>query len=326
MHKINEFNMKKIILLAIICIVYSTSNTNAQSSALKSKIIFATKAKAISLLNTEDEYTKNLSVFDINARMHKPKATKAQIIKFRNNEIKEWDEVEKEKINEQLALIQLQITENKFHINAPDEIVFIKSSLKDEGEAEGYTRGSCIVLKEGVAMLDAATLKDLIIHELFHVLTRHDAKFRSDMYAIIGFTVCNEIPIQGSLKKYKISNPDAPHKDSYITLQKDGKSIECMMILYSKDDYVKGTFFDYLNIGFVKLKGTIKKEFELKNNEPIIYAIDEVENLFEQIGTNTSYIIDPEEALADNFIFSINNKTGLNSPLIVEKIQARLKQ
>lgn len=320
-------NMKKYILVTLVLILIINLSVKAQSLNLSSVLLFSSTEEAKTLLNVEDQYTQNLTIFDINSRMHKQNATKEELIKFRNDEFQDWTGEEKSKIVSQVQRIEQQIIDSKYNLNIPKEIHFIKSSMKDEGEAEGYTRGNCIILKNGISELNDDALKDLILHELFHVLTRYDAQFRKDMYSIIGFTVCNEIPLIGKLKKYKISNPDAPFKDSYITFQKDGKLFDCMMILYSKEDYKEGTFFDYLNIGFVKLKGTTKKEIDAKNDEPQIFSIQDVaKELFLQIGMNTQYIIDPEESLADNFIFAINGKTDLKSPLIVEKIQSRLKK
>lgn len=98
------------------------------------------------------------------------------------------------------------------------------------------------------------------------------------------------------------------------------------MILYSKQPYESGSFFKYLTIGLLQLKGNKTKEIDYDNeHNAIIYELDEVENFIEQIGRNTNYIIDPEEALAENFVFAINNKKDMPSQNIVDKIQQLLK-
>ncbi len=317
--------MKKsiiILLLGIKFIVYSVA-----TETLKNSIQFATIEKATALLNVNDIYTDNWSRFDIDSRVQRNNSTKEEQFKNMISQLRTWSAAEKERINEQLEIIDKTINDNGYKLNLPKEIILIKSTLKDEGGADGYTRGNCIVLEDKLMKMDDANLQKLLIHEVFHILTRFDSVFRKDMYSIIGFTIMNEVAYPENLKKYKLSNPDAPRKDSYITLKKDGTPVECMMILYSDRPYAGGSFFEYLNIGLLKLKGIDKKEIDYDAaGQAIIYKIDEVTEFFEQIGFNTQYIIDPEEALANNFVFAITNKKRLPSPAIVSKIQDRLKK
>jgi hypothetical protein len=287
---------------------------------------FLTVEKARQLLSIDDAYTLNWSQFDLDARVHKKGSTKAEQIKQMQTELREWTLSEKDRLKEQFILIDKLIANSRYRLIMPDTINFIKSTLKDEGGAEGYTRGNQIVLKNNISQLSDEKLQAIIIHELFHVLTRYNAQFRKDMYKIIGFTLCNEIAYPENLKNYKISNPDAPFKDSFITLTKENQQVDCMMILYANADYTTGSFFDYLTIGLLKLKGSKHKEIDYIAGKAQVYSLDEVSGFFEQVGKNTGYIIDPEEALADNFVFALQGKTGLDSQWIVFRVQQRLKQ
>ena len=53
---------------------------------------------------------------------------------------------------------------------------------------------------------------------------------------------------------------------------------------------------------------------------PKLLDVGEVTGFFEQVGKNTSYLIHPEEILADNFVFLVTNKRGLPSPKVVENL------
>ncbi len=316
--------MKK---LSVIILIFTASiQLNFAADVLKGKIQFASIEKATALLNTEDAYTNGWSQFDIDSRVQKSNSTKQDQFKNINEQIRAWTEEEKEKINARLVAIDKAITKKGYHLNLPNEIYLIKSTMKDEGGADGYTRANCIVLKDDVLSLTKEQLQDIIIHEVFHVLTRHDSIIRKDIYGIIGFHIINEVAYPENIKDYKISNPDAAKKDSYITIKKDEKDVDCMMILYSEKSYTSGSFFDYLSIGLLKLKGTSTKEVDYTDGKPTIYTFKDITGFFEQIGKNTPYIIDPEEVLAENFVFAINNKKGLPDQTIVNKIQALLKQ
>ena len=59
----------------------------------------------------------------------------------------------------------------------------------------------------------------------------------------------------------------------------------------------------------------------LNNDKPKLLKPDEVEGFFEQIGRNTSYILHPEETLANNFVFLITEKKDLKNPEIPKKIK-----
>ncbi len=128
------------------------------------------------------------------------------------------------------------------------------------------------------------------------------------MYQVIGFNLMNNVAYPKGLKAYRITNPDAPQIDSYISLKVNGEPINCMMILYSDREYDGGSLFKYLNIGFLSLKGDSIKTIEYKDDKPVIYSYEQVTGFFEQVGKNTKYIIHPEEIIANNFVYAILNK------------------
>lgn len=317
--------MKRYLLLTLLLVVFVQFNFGANKSNIKDKVVFATIAEATALLNTHDEYTNGWSQFDIDAKVKKLHSTKEEQFKNLTAQLRAWTPEEIERINARLLAIDKIITKNAYHINTPDKIIFIKSTMKDEDGADGYTRANCIVLKDDVLSLTKSQLQDIVTHELFHVVTRHDSIFRKNLYSIIGFQMMNEVPYPDNIKDYKISNPDAVKKDSYIKVRKDGNTIECMMILYSEREYAGGSFFDYFSIGLLKLKGKVTKEIDYVDGNPVISQLKDVSDFFKQVGKNTPYIIDPEEILAENFVFAINNKKGLPDQFIVDKIQMQLK-
>jgi hypothetical protein len=299
---------------------------NGFSAALVDKIKFASVDTAKKLLLQEDEFTKSWSQFDIDSRMQKQNSKKEELLDFISKQAKEWSLDEKKKVLSIFESIDKQILKQKFRIAFPDEIYFVKTTANEEGGAGGYTRANYVVLKEDILSRPKGELTQTIVHELFHILTRANPDFRREMYRIIGFKLMNQIDYPDDLKSYRITNPDAPQTDSYIQLKVNGKTVECMMILYSNKDYEGGDFFKYLNVGFLSLTGNMDKSIVLVDNKPVIYNFEQVTGFFEQVGKNTQYIIHPEEILADNFAFAILNKTGLPDQDIVDKIKMKLKK
>lgn len=307
-------------------LIIGSINMGASQEALIDIVKFASKEKANTLLTTEDSFTKSWSSFDIDARMHKPNSTKEELFEFIKTQTREWTEEEKTKILTILHFIDQQIKDQSFNLSFLKEIYFVKTTTNEEGGAGGYTRGSYIVLKNDVLKRSEEGLKNIVIHELFHVLSRNNPDFRKAMYELIGFNIMNDVPYPENIKDFRITNPDAPQVDSYIQLEVDGKEKNCMMILYSKEAYSKGDFFQYLNIGFLSLIGNEIKTVEYNGISPVIYSLQEVSNFYEQVGKNTQYIIHPEEISADNFVLALLNKKDVPDAELVENIQKLLRK
>ena len=316
--------MKRIIFSVNTILIFVYTDAFSSKIQISKLAKFATTQEAIKYLGVEDAYTKGFSIFDIQSKSQKIDGTFQDWINLSSSSLLSWNEAEQTKIKSQLHYIDSIIQANHFQFKLPDEIVFIKSTMIHEGDAEGYTRGKCIVLKDDITNLKNEQLRELLVHELFHVISRHDATLRRDLYKIIGFTICSEIELTSDLKKIIISNPDAPFHDSYISLKIGELTKDCMMILYADKPYSGGSFFSYLNIGLVELTNKETKEIDLNNGKPIIHEIDKVENFFEQVGFNTNYVIDPEEVMADNFVYAILNNTDKPSQKLLNDIRTRL--
>jgi len=315
--------MKNLLLLTFL--VHFTFSSAEAANSLVASIKFASLEKAQSLLSQEDDFTQSWSSFDINARMHEKNSTKAELFDFIAKQARGWTEDEKNRIKAVCESIAGRIERQGFSIDFPEEIYFVKTTAKEEGSAAGYTRAQLIVLKESLLSQSVEELEHLVIHELFHVLTRNNPEFREEMYSLIGFSLMNAVEYPESISSLRITNPDAPQTDSYIKLKAQDREVECLMILYSEKKYKKGEFFDYLNVGFLSLTGDSVKSVEYKKGEPIIYGFHEVEGFYDQVGRNTNYIIHPEEIMAENFSLAILDKTEVANPDVVKKVKAVLK-
>lgn len=316
--------MKNILLIVVL--VGFISYPIFSKNELKQVIKYATIEIGNQLLMQEDDYTRNWSQFDIDSRMQKKNRTKEELLEYATKQTREWTNGEKKTIDSIIINIDNIIQKNNYNLKFSDNIHLIKTTTKEEGGAMGYTRGNYIVLKDDEIYSTKVDFTHLLLHEIFHILSRNNPQFRKELYKIIGFKLMESIEYTESLKEHRISNPDATQTDSYITLTIDDKEVDCMMIMYSNEDYESGVFFDYVNIGFLSLIGNEDKKIEYTDNKPIIYEIDQVSGFLEQIGMNTQYIINPEEIMAENFSLAILGNTDLPNQEIVEKIKIVLKK
>lgn len=320
--------MKKIISLicGILCLSScqdKTSRVNVKEKLYSDTINFrlATLEEAKQLMGAEDSYIRNRSQFDIASRLQNPQGTAEELNAYAMQELREWNDEEKKVIQAITENLNDSIRKYQYHLPLPKEIMLVKSTLKDEGGAGGYTRSNWIALTDVlISHMNKDGQKHLLLHELFHILTRNSLDFKKEMYQTIGFTVLDEeLEYPKDLWDVRISNPDVGRYDSYATFMVDGKPQKCAMFLYANRPYTTGSFFQYMHIGFIPYDDDMKPI--QKDGKTVIYSIEQISDFDEKVGRNTRYIINPEEILADNFVIAFSNQANTPTPELTEKIR-----
>ena len=253
---------------------------------------------------------------------------------YAGEQVLDFTDEEKALIDSYLTKMSNTLKENGFVLPPLEEIIFVKTTMKEENDAGGYTHGTQIYIYSGFfdAVLKgdektrargAAYLDYFFWHEMFHCLTRCNPDFREEMYKLIHFTVQDkDFSLPPSVFEYHISNPDVEHHNSYATFRINGKDTDCFVDLITTKHFEKEgeSFFDYATTAIIPIDGT-----------DVFYTPDQTENFDEIFGTNTEYVTDPEECLADNFSYALNdgmegpNGEGYPNPEIIEGILAYIQ-
>lgn len=312
--------------LFILCLTLSTVAAWAQSNKFANSVFrFATRAEGQMLITELDDYTRNWNQFDIDVRLQKSQGRKSELLQFAMDQTLNWSDEEKARISKTMKSLDAEIKKQKYQLEFPKEIIFVKTTQKEEGNAQAYTRMNWIAIgEEALKSASEEDFKYLIAHELFHLLTRQNADFKKDMYQVIGFdTTEKEILFPSDLAEIRISNPDISRYDNYGTFTIGGQKQYCTMVIYTDKPYDGKTLFEYLKIGLVPLN----EEFipVQKSGRTIIYSLDDATDFYTQVGKNTSYVINPEEIMADNFAFTLIGKKDLPNPEIIQNTQKVLK-
>ncbi|PKL80785.1 MAG: hypothetical protein CVV25_02395 [Ignavibacteriae bacterium HGW-Ignavibacteriae-4] len=313
-------------ILIIFILIFATSNALSKDIYSVSKFVSADVGKE--LIVKDDDYSKALSNFDLELRVHKAKPTLANLNSFTQEQVLEWTKTESNLLDSLTKVISDIAIEKGYNFILPDQIAFIKTTMEENKGAGGYTRLNYIVLSKDVFLMPKSKLKSVIAHELFHVISRYNPELRTQLYSVIGFTTCNPIEITTRLRDFTLSNPDAPNIDAYIILKnKSGEEEKCAMVLYSDKEYNGGAMFDYMKVGFLKLTKNSDNNMELfvENGKEQIFNAQEITGFFEQIGSNTHYIIHPEEIVASNFELLFDEYPIVNSAEILSNIEEILK-
>ena len=321
--------MKRIIIALLAITVMLGCQEKKKSSRLN--FHFASLEEGQKTISTSDGFTQNLHTFDLVSRLQDlgMEPSEENYLKLCKSSVQEWTEKEKQALQRAAERLQRKIDSCGYILPLPYEIHLIKTSMVEEGGAGGYTRGACIFLAscENLDPKRESFLDFLLAHELFHVMTRYCPEFRKEMYAQIGFNILDQdIKFSDQLLEMRISNPDVNKYDSYSIFEIGDKKVPCTMWFYNDSTYNGGAFFTYGKPGLIPLN----EQFEPIMNEdgsPIIYKLDEAKDFFRLIGKNTGYIINPEEALADNFSFALTDvfPKGQKSPEVTERLRKVMK-
>lgn len=321
-----------LIILGIIAI-YCLSNliiTLIFAGRIPHRFASAEEGRELMLSNTEyyDKFTQN----DIDFRVRKSGATMEELLDASSQSVQEYSFFEKWYLNSRIARMALKLAWNGYNLPETDEIVFVKADMEMESGANGYTHGTEIYLSGGfvtaysvMGIIPGASeyMDEVLFHELFHCLTRCNPEWRAQMYSLINFTVADtEYELPPCVVEKYISNPDIEHHDSYATFVIDGQEIDCYTAWIITKSY------DEAQAGFMQNDATVLVPTD---GTDIYYTREQASNFDEVFGTNTGYVTDPEECMADNFAYAMLYGTkgksgkGYPNPEIIQGIIDYLK-
>ena len=153
----------------IFCLAFTTIAAWAQSNKFSNSIFrFATRAEGQMLITELDDYTRDWNQFDIDVRLQKPQGRKSQLLQFAMEQTLNWSDAEKERISKAMKSLDAEIKKQSYNLDFPKEIIFVKTTQKEEGNAEAYTRVNWIAIGEH-ALKEAsdADLKYLVAMSCF---------------------------------------------------------------------------------------------------------------------------------------------------------------
>ena len=264
-----------------------------------------------------------MSAFDRAARLKTDRAvTEAEYLAFVGANVLEWTDEERAALSAAVESVEKRL--RALAVPIPADVVLIKTTGREEGGA-AYTRANAIILP--LSMLQpAGKLEHLICHELFHILSRRNASLRERLYGAIGFKQCKEAVLPPDLAPRRITNPDAPRNDHFIRVQLDGNEVAAVPVLFSRtpsyDAARGGEFFEYLQMQLLVAERV--GDLARPDGSRKLVPLEQVSGFYEQVGRNTSYIIHPEEILAENFAQLVLQQQDVRSPEIQEKLRRAL--
>ena len=291
----------------------------------KLNIRFASIEEGQQLIQRNTHYYHRLTQMDLDWRCMKQGATLDELIPFAQSNVLNFTARDKNIIMQTVEFIEHRLDEFECRLPLPGEVIFIKTNMEDESNAAAYTSGNMIFLKYSCLERRSSFLRELITHELFHIITRHSPEFRQKMYSLIGFTVMDHnIEFPERIKRRIMANPDVEHIDNYAEFTIDGVKRKCALVAYFAKSWAEAS----------KLEGPLATFFN--NYHTVLLPLDELDHpysysaasdFWDKLGRNTTYVSAPEECLAVNFSYAVvyGPDQDYRSPQLIRSILSALK-
>ena len=279
------------------------------------RLHFTDREEGIDLFFSNKEYLDSHNQNDYDYRMNHTGAGREEYETFAREQILDFQEEEVRLILEGMQRIKNRFNEIGFPWPIEEPVFFVKTTMKEEGDAAAYTHKNQIYLYEYFCgyLDDEETRHEfdrILTHELFHILTRYRQDFKRRMYSVIGFSLGEEPDFSEEVRKHIISNPDVEKYDCHGTFTIDGKVREAT-IVFSAPDYQGEALFTAAGPALVAL-----------DDPGQIIGIDRVSDFYDVVGRNTDYLIAAEECLAENFSYAVTfgKDYNYNTPEIIDRM------
>lgn len=189
---------------------------------------------------------------------------------------------------------------------APLQIAKIKTNHL--GADVFYTRGNVIFIPDNIfTQYSDERYVPIILHEIFHILSRRNTDFRTKSYSLVGFEkLAHDVVLPGSLSNIILSNPDGAHYNYGMQLNDSTLVLPFITSKYGPYSDKHLSFFDYLDFNLYAIKKVDNYYMvEASASGQSTLNLRTTPTFFTKIKDNTQYIIHPDEIMADNFMLAI---------------------
>jgi hypothetical protein len=274
------------------------------------QVIFLDEIAAAEAITTDEAegFFNKVTPLDMKIQMKNNTYTTEEIIKIDYikhlkssvKPVSENEEIAIRKVIHEVFLMCNTIAKDIF----PKKIEIIKTNMNHYGASVFYTRENRIIIPENLLRRELdQEFSNSILKQIFHLHLRYDYWKRIDLYKAIGFESLDVLKVPTALKNRILLNPNgiAPTVIHHIS-DNSGEDFSAVPIIFTNDKqeiFRNLSFYSTVNFALYKIE-----------HGQLITTIDggstvdmpSIANFYEQIGTNTTYIIHPNEILADNFV------------------------
>lgn len=306
--------LKNLIYLSLLLLSFAACKTGPQIKTIEHptanfRLLDQQTAAKLVAQDTKENYFEVVTPLEISIQMkqHLEDQPRAAIIdqykKYLQDDVEEFSPEEAVFVETYFKQALDYCSKINADLNLP-EIQLIKTAGKYYGPGTYYTRDNCIVMP--ASSLEAGnenSFVETMIHEIFHIYSRYNPKKRDKLYASIGFEPIENIKLGKFLEQRVLYNPDGVNFRYAISVKDtSGRAFKAIPVIYSQFKNYREDFSGFMNYIVFQLF-----EIQEQNGNWVVvnpttgYSEDDLQNFWEQVGSNTKYTWHPDEILADNF-------------------------
>jgi hypothetical protein len=278
------------------------------STTLSERLEFASAERGGEILGRADRWAHQLSAFDRAARQRTLEpTTMEELLAFVSRNVLSWTPGERAYWSR--LVDRLSTATTGLMLSVPEIFLVKTTGLEEFGFA--YARERTIVLPQGRLEIAGDEQRDffLLAHEFFHYLSANNATLRDSLYELLRFRRLENFTYPPELEDRRVSNPTwfADHVSvpvdtrsgpvEVVPLTRPTISLEEVVQLPIGGPPAIGRHIEIVLVTVDRHSGHVLRD---SAGAPIIYPLDGT-NLVDRIARNTSYMIHPQEVLADNF-------------------------
>jgi hypothetical protein len=270
---------------------------------------FAGINRAREILGRSDEWARQLSAFDRGVRQRTLEPTDTRgFLEFVSAEAAEW--TQDEQLYWKSLIDQLSEALDGMNLNIPDAWM-VKTTGLEEFNAV-YVRNQAIILPQRRVDIAGDVRRDffLLAHELFHLLSLENPSWRDELYALIGFRRFSGFEYPAELEGRRLSNPMYGARHEYaLTVQTASGPVDVTPVYQaavSLEEFITISMghprelFEAIDFVLLPVDTGTRTVLRDDSGNPIIYHFGDTDWI-ERMQRNSSYIIHPDELIAENF-------------------------
>jgi len=318
----------------------SVAPPKAQAApALRGTVVrFVDGEAARAVLGAEDDWVRQTS--DLQRALLMGRAPPTSIADFRAwqaDAVQPWTPTERARWERALASIAPAL--DRLQLPWPSELLLIRTSGRESAE-QPHTRANAVVLPQRFEQQGFSDA-EVLAHELWHVLSRHQPALASRLYALIGYQPVRPLDWPSGWAVRRVANQDAPIERHAMPLKLQGRSTWVMpVVLVGAADGAKdGKGANAANgAGATLLERLEPRLLEVvpggdgwptqavrQKGQPVWHEVDETKEFLDRLGGNTDYTLHPDETIADNFMFLVSGRSVKN-PALLRQIESVLRE
>ena len=288
---------------------------------------FATVEQGRAVLGADDLWIERTSDFQRAKLMgREPPVDRAAFRAFQAEAVRPWAAADRARW--QAALRSIAPALDRLQLPWPAEVLLVRTD-GSESDTQPHTRANAVVLPIG---FEAPGFSDeeVLAHELYHVMSRHNPALQTRLYALIGYEAVPELEWPAAWLPRRIADQDAPVQRHAMTLTLRGRSLRVMPVVIAVDGAAAMPGLSLLGLmspRLLELQDAAAGEPTralLHDGLPLWRDIDKTPEFLQRLGGNTDYNLDPEETIADNVMFLISGRRVKN-PALLRRIEAVLR-